>query len=697
MSGLGQRVLAAAPAVASLALITGLGQLVAVLAGFAPAPGGARIAFGLGVAALLGVAAAPLIRASYAAVIEHIDAAARRPATAATPATPATAGPAEPAGRSPAEGLDARPRRSRHRHRGTRANVTAAVPSWTRLGVVAGAVLLLALVCWVRLGEPGRVAFGLIRTGFGLLVYAVPVLPLLALVPPPTPAPEPVPWEVVARRSRDRAEWLRFAWALLRALRDRLLGRPLGIVLVTLALFHLLRGSPGTGAGAYRLAGGLIGMLTAGPLTAVLSPAVALGLLAAVLLCAAAVTAGQVFRYLGRYPTVAVLAVLVVVPLVTTGVSHHVGYDHFLGVRGDRVVVIAGLAPHHRHEVHDGGVALADVPAPVHPALRAGLKVASRAEGLRIAAALADPARAAAESMPDGGGLQLKAGECFSFVGGSSNFRYTTPCNGEHTGEVFYVGRLPFADNPGAKVRDAAALGICEKAYGTYLGVPYGSSYLSMDPPVLEGGAWRPRPLVACVFTAVGPWPLKGTRTMAALQQKLDWSPGAGCGAEADGGLRLTAEQPGARCVAPGRAVPLRAGVPMLIDAEFAPLGRAAGGGRVGVGCLDGDATTGYYVTVGGDGVLELVKQVGSDRARLASGGKARSSPSPQTTITQVQVTCKVVDGGVQVAAVAGRNRQLAFTDKDRPITGLSPRLVVEAAEAPVAASVSLFTAVVAP
>jgi hypothetical protein len=693
MSGLGQRVLAAAPAVALLALITGLGQLIAVLGGFAPAPGGAQIALGLVVAGLLGVAAAPLIRGSYAAVVGHVDGQRRPPPkvdAAANAAADAT-GPTVPSTAPPAG------RRSRHRRREGPDPVPLDI-SWTRVAVVAAAVVVLALACWFRLGEPGRVVFAVLLGAFGLFVYAVPVLPLLALQPRPAPRAAPVPWDVVARRSRDRAEWLRFATALLLAARDRVLGRPVGIVLVTLALFHLLRSSPGTEAGAYRQAGGAIGMLTGGSLSAAFGVASAVGLLLAVLVCAALVTAGHLYRHLGRYPTVAVLAVLVVVPLAATGVSHFVGFDHYLGVGGDRVVVIAGLSPHHRHEVYDGRVALAEVPAPMHPALRDGLKVPSLAEGLRIAASLADPAKAAAESLPDGG-LLLKTGECFSFVGGSSNFRYTTPCNAEHTGEVFYVGHLPFAVNPGTRVRDAAARGVCEKAYGAYLGVPYGSSYLGMDPPVVQGGAWRPRQLVACVFTAVGPWPLKGTRTMAALQQQLDWSPGAGCKAEAGtgAGLRLVAEQPGVRCVAPGKAVPLSTGVPIFVDAEFAPVGRAAANGRVGVGCLDGDAATGYYVTVGGDGVLELVKQVGTDRVRLATGGRARSSPSPQTTITQVQATCKAADGGVQITAAAGKNRQLAFTDKDRPVTGLSPRLVVESAEAPIAATVTLFNAVVAP
>jgi hypothetical protein len=199
-----------------------------------------------------------------------------------------------------------------------------------------------------------------------------------------------------------------------------------------------------------------------------------------------------------------------------------------------------------------------------------------------------------------------------------------------------------------------------------------------------------PRPLVACLFAALGPWPLRGTRTVAALQQPVDWSPGPGCTVEP--GLRITAGQPGQVCVAPGRAVTVASAAPVTIDAEFQPVGRAAGNGRVGVACLSGDATTGYYATVGGDGVLALTKQVGTTRGPMASAGKARSSPSPQTAATQIQLTCRPDGAAVQIVVAAGKGREITVTDPTG-VTSLSPRLVVEAAEAPVTATVSLFTA----
>jgi hypothetical protein len=49
----------------------------------------------------------------------------------------------------------------------------------------------------------------------------------------------------------------------------------------------------------------------------------------------------------------------------------------------------------------------------------------------------------------------------------------------------------------------------------------------------------------------------------------------------------------------------------------------------------------------------------------------------------------------VRIVATAGKGRQVDVTDPDG-VTSLSPRLVVESAEAPVAATVSLFSAVVA-
>jgi len=572
----------------------------------------------------------------------------------------------------------------------------AAPPSLLRLAVVTGTVLVLVLVCWVRPGEPGRVLYGLARDAVGLLVYALPLIPLLALVPVPASRRAPVPWS--ALRQRDRAGLLALAAALASATRDAVLGRAAGLVLAAVTLFHLTRGAPGVEAGAYKLAGGLLGILTATPLTGAFSAAGAFGLALAVLVSVAVVTAGHLHARAGRYPAIAALALVVAVPVTAAGLANKLGYDFYLGVRGERVVVFAGLSPNHRHEVFDAAVALADVPAPMRPVLRKGLRVAGKGDGLRIAAALVDPAKAAADGFQDSG-LVLRTGECFSFVGGTSNFRYSVPCNGEHTGEVFYVGHLPFVTDPGAGVRTAAARGICEKAYGGYLGAPYGTSYLPMEAPLLAGGDWTPRPLVACLFGAVGPWPLKGTRTVAALQQNLDWTPASrpGPGCRSEPGLRIIADQPGLVCVAPGTAVTTVSAAPVAIDAEFGAVGKGAGGGRVGVACLGADAATGYYATVGGDGVLTVVKQSAAGRARLAAAGKpkASTSPSPQTTATPVAMVCTPNGNAVRIQASAGKGRQIDVTDQ-AGVAPLSPRLVVESAEAGVVAPVNLFSAVVA-
>jgi hypothetical protein len=46
----------------------------------------------------------------------------------------------------------------------------------------------------------------------------------------------------------------------------------------------------------------------------------------------------------------------------------------------------------------------------------------------------------------------------------------------------------------------------------------------------------------------------------------------------------------------------------------------------------------------------------------------------------------------VQIVVAAGKGRELTVTDPNG-VTGLSPRLVVEAAEAPLTATVTLFRA----
>lgn len=621
---------------------------LAVVADFAPGPGVARVLVTLMAAALVGWAAGPLVRA-------------------AGPVGTASEQTTQPEPTDQPDRLRKAPRSHRR----------PPLASPMRTGVVAAAVVLLALVCWVRPGEPGRVLFDLARSVIGLLAYALPLVALFGLVPHGPRAP--VPWRALWT---DRKA-LALGIAVTRTGRDAVLGRAAGLVLATVALFHLLRGQPGLEESAYRLAGGLLGIVVATPLAGVFSPAGAFGLLLAVLVGVAAVTAGHLRRPLGPYPALAALVLLVVTPVAAAGVTNRVGYRYFLGADGDRVVVIAGLSLHHRHDTYDARVAIAEVPTPMHPVLRKGFPVADRDDGMRVAAALADPGKATTDGFPDGG-LTLRTGECFSFVGGTSNFRYTVPCNGEHTAEVFYVGRLPFASDPGTGVRTAAARGACEKAYGGYLGAPYGTSYLPMEAPLVRDN------LVACLFAALGPWPLRGTRTVAALQQPVDWSPGAGCAVES--GVRITAGQPGQVCVAPGRAVTATGSAPFTVDAQFQPVGRGAGNGRVGVACVSGDAVTGYYATVGGDGVLTLTKQQGTGKATLGAAGKARSSPSPQTAVTQIQLTCRPSGAAVQLVAAAGKGRELTVTDP-QGITTLSPRLVVEAAEAPVTAAVTVFTA----
>lgn len=662
-------------------VVTAAGVGLAVVAGFGARPGALPFVVTLAAAALTGWAAAPPLRAAA----RHPDtsetgqpeapstyvATRAAGATAATQAADATAAKTTATAKAAAEAT-AEAAHAETPPKGPRSHRRPALASPLRTAVVAAAAILLAIVCWVQPGEPGHVLFRLAQAAVGLVVYALPLVPVLALAPaPPRPA---TPW-VALWTSRQA---LSLAVACGRVARDALLGRAAGLVLVSVAMVHLLRGLPGLEESAYRLAGGLLGIVTAGPLAGLLTTAGAFGLLFAVLVGVAVATAGRLLRPLGRRAAVGVLVVLVVTPVAAAGVANRVGYRHFLGADGDRVVVIAGLSSHHRHETYDARVALADLPAPLRPVLRKGFPVADRKDGVRVAAALADPARATTDGFPDGG-LTMRAGECFSFVGGTSNFRYPAPCNGEHTGEVFYVGRLPFATDPGPPARMAAARGACEKAYGGYLGAPYGVSHLPIEAPVVRDN------LVACLFAAPGPWPLRGTRTLAALRQPVDWSPADGCTVDgkAENGLTVTAEK-GALCVAPGPAVTAAGTGPFVVEAEFAPIGKTDG--RVGVACLGADAATGYHATVGGDGTLTLTRRQGATETLLGSVGKAA---------TRIQLTCRPAGTAVHLVAAAGKGRELTVTDP-QGITTLGPRLVVRAAATPVAATVTVFTATLA-
>ena len=102
--------------------------------------------------------------------------------------------------------------------------------------------------------------FALARAAVGLFAYALPLVPLLALVPVPPSRPAPVPWAALTRAGRNRADLLALGARAGQRGRDAVLGRAAGVVLATVALFHLSRGEPGLEAGAYRLAGGLLGM-----------------------------------------------------------------------------------------------------------------------------------------------------------------------------------------------------------------------------------------------------------------------------------------------------------------------------------------------------------------------------------------------------------------------------------------------------
>jgi hypothetical protein len=294
------------------------------------------------------------------------------------------------------------------------------------------------------------------------------------------------------------------------------------------------------------------------------------------------------------------------------------------------------------------------------------------------------------------GDLQLKVGDCFDWIGGSSQLRYAAPCNGAHVGEVFFVGKLPFKVDPGKAAVDVASRAMCELPYAEYLGVPYGSSYLPVEEPFTHAGGWTPEPVIACWVAAVGPWPLKGSRTVGALQQTTSWAPGDGCKVTSDGGIRITVEKATTRCVAPGTGQQMSVeGGAFIVDTEFAAIGRNVGEVRIGVGCLDGkDLDYGYLFLVALDGTIELYKQAGTQLSRVTASGKPRNAGPPPTASTPLQVLCQVTAEGVSLRATSSGGRVLAYIDKAEPITKLSPRLIFQSAEiAPVATTVVIFSA----
>jgi hypothetical protein len=664
---LGNRARAALPAVALLTLGAGVMLALALLAGFAPTPPLVQVVLALLVAAVIGFGAAHQVRAA-------IDAW-RGAATAASGA-----------------------HRRRRRSPGvTGPAIVVSRPSWPRLAAVTGAVVLLTVAIWQLPGP--------LRWLFGYAAYALPILPLTLLAPLRRDTREPYPWKIPLIPIAERRMWTREELALLltatlRWLRERLLTRVTGVFVAVLGLLHLLRGAPGLADGGTRRAGGFAGWLVAEPLRLAFSGAGAIALLAATLVCAGLVCAAYAGRGFGMTAGYAALAIAVVLPLLGTGLSHWFGYDYYLATQGGRVVVVAGLSPNQRHAVYDAGLPVDGLSPSLKTLLTKGLPVADRDDGTRIAKALAKP-DTAAEGTFAGDQYELKTGDCFDWIGGSSQLRYVAPCNGNHLGEVYFVGHLPFTVDPGPAAVAEASRAMCEQAYGDYLGVPFGQSFLPMEepllPPVVARHGWTPRPVIACWLGSVGPWPLKGTKTVAALQQKVPWDSGTGCKVEVPDSLKLTATAAAARCVAPGPAQRLGVeGAGYTIDLEFGSIGKGVGAARIGAACLDGsNLTSGYTFEVTGDGIIEVWKHAGDQHAKLGASAKPKGIGGPTTAATAMQVSCRVVAGqGVELVANATGSRKVSVVDSNAPITRLSPRLLfINGDVAPAVMNVVIFNA----
>ena len=209
--------------------------------------------------------------------------------------------------------------------------------------------------------------------------------------------------------------------------------------------------------------------------------------------------------------------------------------------------------------------------------------------------------------------------------------------------------------------------------------MPYGQSFLPLEKPMLPPG-WTARPVIACSVGAVGPWTLKGSKTVAALQQKVPWGAATGCKVELPDALRITAEQPNTRCVAPGPEQRLAVqGGGFAMDLEFGAIGKTAGAAKIGAACLDGaDLGNGYTFEVGADGVIEIDKLVGGQPTKLAASAKPKNAGPPTTASTPLQVTCKpTADGGIELTAFSTGNRKATAVDKTNPVTRLSPRLML--------------------
>ncbi|GAA2361208.1 hypothetical protein [Dactylosporangium salmoneum] len=675
MSEAGRRARAALPAVALLVLATGAMLALSTLLGFAPLPPVWQLVLTLLVALLLALAAADQVRAALTdwqgATAAETGVHRRRRRR-----DPERSG--EYTGEFTGEftGEARRPERAKPSR-----------PSWVRIAVTAAVAAALGVLLWVPqlpLDAPARAAATFL---FGYAAYALPVLPLLLAWPLPRLPREPWPWQTLLVPAVDRRLWRReelagLGLATLPFLRERVLTRATGVVVAALGLLHLVRGHPDVLDGGAARAGGLTGWLIAEPLRLVLSGGGAIALLGGVLATAAAMIAAAAGRAWGTVTGYATLAVAVAVPLGAVGAGHWLGFEYYLRTENGHVVVVAGLSPSHRQAVHDTRLTVDGMSPSLVQLFADGLPVAGYADGDRIAKALATPSTSAADSYA-GNEFELRTGECFDWIGGSSQLRYVAPCNAAHVGEVTFVGHLPFTVDPGQKAVAAAARAMCEQSYGDYLGVPFGQSFLPLEAPLLEAGldkAWQARPVIACWLGSVGPWPLKGTRTVAALQQKAAWGPAGGCKIEVPDALRITAEQPGARCLAPGPEQRLSVpGAGFNIDLEFAAIGKTAGGARIGAGCFDGaNLANGYSFEVTADGTIEIYKHAGDQHPRVAASAKPKNAGPPTTASTPLQVLCKPTgDGGMELTAFSTGNRKATYVDKDNPFTSLSPRLVL--------------------
>ncbi|GAA4254690.1 hypothetical protein [Dactylosporangium darangshiense] len=715
MSEAGRRARAALPAVALLVLATGAMLALSTLLGFAPLPAAWRIALTLVVAVLLALAAADQVRA---ALTDWQGASAaesgvhRRPRRNVLPQPNSRTDPdrsgeftgertetgiftgrtrpvpttdelwgasgehTRPVSPAPESAEERRPERPKPRR-----------PSWVRLAVTVAAALVLAALLWVPQVPVHGLAVRVTTFLLGYAAYALPVLPLLLAWPLPRLPREPWPWRLALVPVADRRMWnggeLRhLGTATLALLRERVLTRATGVVVAALGLLHLVRGNPDVLDGGAARAGGLAGYLIAEPLRLLLSGGGAIAVLGGVLASAAAITAASAGRAWGTVTGYTTLALSVVAPLGAVGAGHWLGYEYYLRTENGHVVVVAGLSPTHRQAVHDTKLSVEGLSPSLRQLFADGLPVSDYDDGDRIAKALAAPATSAAESYA-GEEFDLRTGECFDWIGGSSQLRYVAQCNAAHVGEVTFVGHLPFTVNPGSKAVAAASQAMCEQSYGDYLGVPFGQSFLPLEKPLLPPGleaAWHAKPVIACWLGSVGPWPLKGTKTVAALQQKAAWGPAGGCKIEVPDALRVTAEQPNARCLAPGPEQRLSVpGGGFAIDLEFAAIGKGAGGARIGAGCYDGaNLANGYSFEVNADGVIEIYKHAGDQHPRVAASAKPKNAGPPTTASTPLQVSCKpTADGGVELTAFSTGNRKASFVDKDHPFTSLSPRLVL--------------------